>query len=432
MAIEIEISKLESFFASKQKSDMLKIAENAHKSLFDNKNVGSELLGWIDLPLNIQADLKKINDTANEIKNNSKVLVVIGVGGSYLGARSAIEFLKSPNYNIINKSGQPQIFFVGYNISADYLAEIIEIIGDRDFSVNMISKSGNTLEPTLAFHFFEKILKNRYPSDWSKRVYVTTDETSGDLRKYAQYNNCISFALDSDVGGRFSVLSAVGLLPMACVGIDIAEMICGAIDMRNELSLCDEKNPALLYAYARNLAYINGKTNEILAISEPRVKFVGEWWKQLFAESEGKDKKGIYPSVVEFSTELHSVGQYIQDGLRNIFETVICVKDKGFDLKIEDGNQEFSSLGLFEGLTLNEVNEMATKGAVKAHIQGEVPCIEIKISDMSARSYGELVYFFEVACAISGYMLGVNPFDQPGVNAYKDEMTKLVSKKFAH
>ncbi|MFI3226117.1 MAG: glucose-6-phosphate isomerase [Clostridia bacterium] len=429
MGIEVNLEKFDGFYSNESKKAMFEQVALAHKSLFAKTGKGNDFLGWIDLPKNIMSIVPQIKDTAKQICEESEVLVVIGIGGSYLGARSAIEVMKSPNYNIIDRKGCPQIFFAGNNISADHLNEIVGIIGDRDFSVNIISKSGGTAEPAISFHFFEQLLKQRYADEWTKRVYVTTDAVSGDLRKFADKNNCVSYVVDGDVGGRFSVLSAVGLLPIACAGIDIEEIVKGAISMRAKLLISSEENPAMQYAAARNLAYNDGKTTEILGCYEPRFRFVGEWWKQLFGESEGKDQKGIFPASVDLTADLHSMGQYIQDGLRNLFETIVHIENNNSELTIEDSNKDFTRLELFEGLKLSDINTMAMEGTAAAHIQGGVPNVLIKISDTSEKTYGEMVYFFEVACGLSAYVLGVNPFDQPGVEAYKKEMIKLVTDK---
>lgn len=428
MSIQIDLAKFNLFYTKEKQDIMFDKALSAHKSLFDKSGKGNDFLGWIDLPKNVIDTLYKIKQTSEQIKKEADILIVIGIGGSYLGARSAIEFLKSPNYNMINRKGCPQIFFAGNNISADYLNEIIDIIGNRDFSINVISKSGTTVEPSIAFHFFEKLLKEKYKNEWTKRVYITIDEKNEDLYRFSKKNNCASYIVDSDIGGRFSVLSAVGLLPMACAGIDIEEIIKGACNMRSELAICEKSNIALQYAVARNLAYNDGKTIEVLGCYEPRFKFIGEWWKQLFGESEGKNNKGVFPVSVDLTADLHSTGQYIQDGLRNLFETIVNIEKSKTELKINDTNKDLPCLDLFEGLTLSTVNKMAMNGTLTAHIEGGVPNILINISDTSEFVYGEMVYFFEVACGISAYILDVNPFDQPGVEAYKKEMIKLVKE----
>lgn len=432
MSIKVNLTKFNNFYTTEQNKEMFSKVEDAHKMLFQKTGKGNDFLGWIDLPVNIQDTVSCIKKASEEIKSTSEVLVVIGIGGSYLGARSAIELMKSPNYNIIDRKGYPQIFFAGNNISADHLNEIVEIIGDRDFAVNIISKSGATVEPAIAFHFFENLLKEKYANNWTKRVYVTTDAKNGDLRKFADKNGCTSFVVDSDVGGRFSVLSAVGLLPIACAGIDIDKILEGACSMRKILAECTDQNPAMQYACARNLAYSNGKVTEILGCYEPRFRFIGEWWKQLFGESEGKDLKGIFPASVDLTADLHSMGQYIQDGLRNIFETIVHIENNNSELILKNCDKDFSRLELFEGLSLDSINTMAMEGTAKAHVEGNVPNILITMTDTHEHSYGELIYFFEVACGLSAYTLDVNPFDQPGVEAYKTEMIKLVTDKLVN
>ena len=428
MSITVNLEKSKMAFNDNQLEDMYLRAESAHVSLFSKKGKGNDFLGWIDLPEKTFKMVDKINEFAEEIKQSSEVLVVIGIGGSYLGARSAIEFIKSPSYNLKDRDGCPQIFFVGNNMSADHMSEIVDIIGDRDYSINVISKSGTTVEPAIAFHFFGNMLKKKYKDSWTDRIYVTTDEKKGDLRKFIDRRQCKSFVIDDDVGGRFSVLSAVGLLPIACAGIDIKQVLNGAFEMKDKLKIFSKDNEAVKYAVARNLAYENGKCIEILGAYEPRFKFIGEWWKQLFGESEGKEQKGIFPATAELSTDLHSIGQYIQDGKRILFETIVNIENPIHNVIIENTSKNFERLAVFEGLTLDSVNKMALSGTVEAHVEGGVPNILISITDAKEKTYGEMVYFFEVACAISAYILDVNPFDQPGVEDYKREMIKLVSQ----
>ncbi len=428
MSIQVNLEKFNSFYTQYQKDNMYTRAQGAFDTLVNGTGRGNDFLGWIKLPTNVRPLLAKVKETALQIKSESEVLVVVGIGGSYLGARSAIEFMTSPNYNMKDRKGWPQIFFAGNNISGDYMTELMEMIGDRDFSVNIISKSGTTVEPALAFHFFEQALKEKYGDTWTKRVYVTTDAKKGDLRKFADKNGCVSFVVDDDIGGRFSVLSPVGLLPIACAGVDIDAIIDGAESMANQVATFGPENIAVQYAMARNLAYDNGKTVEILGSYEPRFRFMGEWWKQLFGESEGKDFKGIFPASVDLTADLHSMGQFIQEGTRMMFETIVSIDKPACDCVVENHDADFTRLDLFEGLGLNAVNKMAQGGTMIAHSQGGVPNILVSISDNSEFTYGELVYFFEFACGVSGYLLGVNPFDQPGVEAYKKEMMKAVAK----
>ncbi len=430
MAMKVSLEKFKPFYTDFQYNEMVKRVEESYKTLYGKTGRGNDFLGWLDLPSTIDKTLvAKINETANKIKEDSEVLVVIGIGGSYLGARSAIEFLKSPNYNIMDRKGCPQVFFVGNNISADHLAEVFEIIGDRDYSVNVISKSGTTIEPALAFHFFEADMKKKYGDDWAKRVYCTTDAKRGDLRPFADKHGCVSFIVPDDIGGRFSVLSPVGLLPIACAGIDIEAILEGALAMEKELATFSEDNIAVKYAVARNLAYENGKVTEIIGSYEPRFKYVGEWWKQLFGESEGKEYKGLLPASVDLTADLHSLGQYMQEGLRNFFETIVHIEKTKTDYKIEDCDKDFSRLELFEGTTLTEVNKMALDGTVVAHTNGGVPNVIMTLPGVCEKAYGEMVYFFELSCGLSAYTLGVNPFDQPGVEAYKKEIIKIAEGK---
>lgn len=429
MSLNVNLTNFNTFYNSQEIEEMYKRVSKSHRVLFEKNGKGNEFLGFINLPETIKPVLADISKTASEIRGKCEVLVVVGVGGAYLGAKSAIEFMKSPNYNIIDRNGAPQIFFVGNNMSADHLDEIIKIIGDRDFCVNMISKSGSTAEPVIAFHFLKNILKKRHKDNWASYIYVTADEKNGDLRKFSDQNNCVSYIIDSDLGGRFSVLSAVGLLPIACAGIDIEKIIKGACLMRKKLMVLSKSNPAVQYAVARNLAYDSGKTIEILGCYEPRFKCISEWWKQLFGESEGKDLKGIFPATVDLTADLHSVGQYIQDGIRNIFETIIHINKGQVELVVENSDSDFSRLEIFEGLKLSDINKTIMEGTTKAHVDGNVPNILINIDDNCEESYGQLTYFFEISCGLSAYTLGVNPFDQPGVEAYKKEMIKLILEK---
>ncbi|MFI3312253.1 MAG: glucose-6-phosphate isomerase [Eubacteriales bacterium] len=426
MSIKMNLENFQPFFSAEATTAMIGRVETAHKTLYSKSGPGNDFLGWLDLPEKAMALAADIKATAEKIKNESEVLVVVGIGGSYLGARSAIEFMNSPNYNLKDRKGWPQIFFAGNNLSSDHTTELMELIGDRDFSVNVISKSGGTVEPALAFHFFETALKAKYGDDWTKRVYVTTDAVRGDLRGFANKEGCISYVVDDDIGGRFSVLSAVGLLPIACAGIDIDEILAGAYAMQKELADFSPENPAVQYACARNLAYEDGKPVEILGCYEPRFRFMGEWWKQLFGESEGKNLKGIFPASVDLTADLHSMGQYIQDGQRILFETMVDIANTDHVCKIENTDSTFSRLALFEGMELNHVNQMARQGTAKAHVGGGVPNMVVCLEDCSPATYGAMVYFFEVTCGLSAYTLGVNPFDQPGVEDYKREMIKLV------
>lgn len=426
MSVNVDLKNFLGFYDNDKILDMEKNIIASHKKLYDGTGCGSDFLGWVDLPNNYDKDeFNRIKKASDKIKNDSDVLLVIGIGGSYLGARAAIELLKSPNYNLIDRKGSPQIFFIGNNISAEHISEIITLIGERDFSVNVISKSGMTTEPALAFHFIEDIMKKRYGSKWTDRLYITTDKSKGTLRPFVEKYNVESFIIPDNVGGRFSVLTAVGLLPIACAGINIDDIMSGASLMSKRLKVIDD-NPGIKYAMARNLAYNDGKVVEILGSYEPKFRFMAEWWKQLFGESEGKDGKGIFPASQDLTADLHSLGQFIQDGNRILFETIVNIENPGIDIKVENIDDNFSNLALFEGKTLDFINKKAHEGTTIAHVSGGVPNITINIDSITDKSYGELIYFFEYVCGISAYTLDVNPFDQPGVEAYKKEMMNLI------
>jgi len=412
-----------------RKEDLMsyeKCVLDAYQSLLNKSGKGSEFTGWINLPENYdKEEFLRIKKTAEKIKRDSDVLIVIGIGGSYLGARAVIEFLKSPNYNLKNKD-TPDIFFVGNTLSGNYYNEIIEILGDRDFSVNVISKSGTTTEPAIAFRIFRQLLEKKYGDACKDRIYVTTDKSRGALLTQAIKYGYERFVIPDDVGGRYSVLTAVGLLPIACAGIDIDKLIAGAHKQMKLLP--DMQNPAFLYAAVRNELYKRGKTTEILASFEPSFKYMSEWFKQLFGESEGKDHKGIFPVSMEFTADLHSLGQYIQDGVRNIFETVVFFDNPMSDLEVYDCMDDSDGIQYLEGKKLSYINDMAREGTLRAHVDGGVPNIKIELTNMDEEDLGRLIYFFELSCAVSGYLLGVNPFDQPGVEAYKKNMFKLLGK----
>ena len=405
-------------------------AEGALALLKSGKGEGSDFLGWVDLPVGYdKEEFARIKLASERIRNNSDILVVIGIGGSYLGARAAIEFVKSPLYNNLKKD-TPDIYFAGNNISTTALCELISICEGKDISVNVISKSGTTTEPAVAFRVFKQLLIDKYGVEGAReRIFVTTDKCRGTLKSFSDAAGYETFVVPDDVGGRFSVLTAVGMLPIACAGIDIDSMMKGAQDARDAYSaekLTD--NDALKYAAIRNVLYRRGKTTEILVGYEPYMLMLNEWWKQLYGESEGKDKKGIFPASVVFSTDLHSLGQYIQDGERNLFETVISVGDSGAEFVIPNDEANVDGLNFISGKTLDYVNKTAMLATLMAHNDGGVPNVLIELSDRSAYSFGYLVYFFEIACAVSGYMLGVNPFNQPGVEAYKKNMFALLGK----
>ena len=399
----------------------------ANKKIKDKSGQGSDFLGWVNLPYDYdKEEFQRIKLAAKRICDTSEVLIVIGIGGSYLGARAAVDFLGSPFYNAKSKN-TPDIYFAGNSISGPYLKQLIDIVGDRDFSVNVISKSGTTTEPALAFRVFRKMLIEKYgKEEAAKRIYATTDKARGVLKKLADEEGYETFVVPDDVGGRFSVLTAVGLLPIACSGADIDEIMKGAQDACKDYA--SDSNDCHTYAAIRNALYRKGKSTEILVNYEPLFHYVGEWWKQLFGESEGKSGKGIFPAAVDFSTDLHSMGQYIQDGMRNIFETVVSIEEPSCDVVIEKEEDDGDGLNFLAGKTLDYVNKKAFLGTLLAHTDGNVPNLVITIPKADEYNLGYLFYFFEKACAVSGYILGVNPFDQPGVEAYKKNMFALLGK----
>ena len=401
-----------------------------HQALHEKTGKGNDFLGWLDLPENYdRAELARIKQAAKRIQTDSAVLIVIGIGGSYLGARTALDFIQTPYYNQKEKN-TPEIYFVGNNISSSYLADILAILGDRDFSVNVISKSGTTTEPAIALRIFKQLLEKKYgKAGAAKRIYATTDKAKGALKGMCEQEGYESFIIPDDVGGRFSVLTPVGLLPMAVAGIDPDEVLRGAQDARRDYQNPDlRQNPCYQYAALRQLFYRQGKTVEILASYEPHLTSFGEWFKQLYAESEGKEHKGLFPVTANFSTDLHSIGQYIQDGLRLFFETVLWVKEPKAAVRIPFDAQDEDGLNFLADKELSFVNSKAFAGTMLAHMDGGVPNMVIEIDRMDAYHFGALVYFFEKAVAISGYLLDVNPFDQPGVEAYKKNMFALLGK----
>ena len=404
---------------------------NAADEMLRNKSgEGSDFLGWLDLPVNYdKEEFERIKKSAEKIKSDSDVLIVIGIGGSYLGARAAIEFVKSQNYNDLRK-GTPAIYFSGNSISSSSLSELIEICDGKDFSVNVISKSGTTTEPAVAFRIFKEMLENKYgKQEAAKRIYVTTDKERGTLKSLADKEGYESFVVPDDVGGRYSVLTAVGLLPIAVSGIDIDKLMLGAQSARKELSDTDiNNNPCYKYAAIRNALYDSGKKTEMYVCYEPCFTMMNEWLKQLFGESEGKDGKGIFPSSAIFSTDLHSLGQYIQEGERILFETVLHFTKPKKEVIIGEVEGNLDGLNFLKGKTLDFVNKKAFEGTLIAHNDGGVPNIVLEVPEMNEDELGYLIYFFEKACAVSGYVLGVNPFNQPGVEAYKKNMFALLGK----
>ena len=429
--IELDGGYIGSFVPDDELVLAKKQIELAKKTLLDGDSFGNDFLGWINLPVNYDRDeFSRIKKAANKIRNDSKVLIVIGIGGSYLGAKAAIEFLNHPFYNQLPDKKTPEIYFAGHNMSSDYIKGLIDIIGDRDFSVNVISKSGTTTEPAVAFRIFKELLEKKYNNKAAERIYATTDKAKGALKELADEKGYECFVVPDDVGGRFSVLTAVGLLPIAVSGADIEALMSGASDEQKRCKNADfNDNMAMQYAAYRNILLRKNKNIELLVNYDPSLHFVAEWWKQLYGESEGKDKKGIFPASVDFTTDLHSMGQYIQDGRRSLFETVIKVEKSNSEITMKKADSDTDGLNYLAGKSLDFINEKAMQGTVLAHSDGDVPCILIKMADKSAYSLGSLFYFFEFACGISGYTLGVNPFNQPGVEAYKQNMFALLGKK---
>ncbi|HEY8349041.1 MAG TPA: glucose-6-phosphate isomerase [Clostridia bacterium] len=407
--------------------------KNAHQMLHNKTGPGSDFTGWVDLPKNYdKAEFARIKEAAGKIRSDSDALVVIGIGGSYLGARAAIEALSHTFHNLLpgDRRGAPEIYFVGNSISSTYIAELFELLEGKEISVNVISKSGTTTEPAIAFRVFREYLESKYgKAGAAKKIYATTDRARGALKKLADEEGYESFVIPDDVGGRYSVLTAVGLLPIAVAGIDIDEMMKGAADAADLYDNDDvAANGCYQYAAVRNALYRKGKTIEIMVNYEPSMHYFTEWWKQLYGESEGKDHKGIFPAGVDFTTDLHSMGQYIQDGLRSIFETVLSIEKPRKNITIKEDRDNLDGLNFLAGKDIDYVNRMAMQGTILAHNDGGVPNLVVNIPEMSSYWFGNLVYFFEKACGISGYLLGVNPFDQPGVEAYKKNMFALLGK----
>ena len=407
--------------------------ENIHKELHKRVNDEKDFVGWLELPTNYdKEEFKRIKKAAKKIKKESDMLVVIGIGGSYLGARAVIEALTSTFNNMLTEKQRkyPQIVYVGNNLSPNYINELIEYIGNKDFSVNVISKSGTTTEPAIAFRIFREILENKYGIEEARnRIYVTTDKQKGALKTLADNEGYEKFVIPDNVGGRYSVLTAVGLLPIATAGIDIDKLMEGAQKAQERYNDADIKyNECYKYAVIRNILYKLYKNTEILVNYEPKMHYFTEWWKQLYGESEGKEQKGIFPAGVDFTTDLHSMGQYIQEGRRNLFETVISIENSSSDITINKDEDNLDGLNYLSGKTLEYVNKKAMEGTIKAHVSGDVPNIVINIEKLDEENIGELIYFFEKACAVSGLILGVNPFNQPGVEEYKKNMFKLLEK----
>ena len=431
--VTFDYSKAAPFIGAGELENMKAQAAAAKEVLLQRSGAGNDFLGWIDLPVNYdKEEFARIQKAAEKIQGDSEVLVVIGIGGSYLGARAAIEFLRHSFYNIVSKEVRktPEIYFVGNSISTRYLSHLMDVIGDRDFSVNVISKSGTTTEPAIAFRVFKKMLEDKYgKAEAAKRIYATTDKARGALKSLATEEGYETFVVPDDVGGRFSVLSAVGLLPIAVSGADIRKLMEGAASGRETaLNAPYEENDAVQYAVVRNILHRKGKSTEILANYEPSLHYVSDWWKQLYGESEGKDRKGIFPASVDLTTDLHSMGQFIQDGSRIMFETVLEVEECEQEIIMGEEPVDLDGLNYLAGRNVDFINKSAMNGTILAHTDGDVPNLMVRIPRQDEFSLGQLFYFFEFACGISGYLLGVNPFNQPGVESYKKNMFALLGK----
>ena len=431
--ITFDYSKAAGFISDEEVTYMSKLVEDAKKQLLDRNGAGNDFLGWLDLPVDYdKEEFTRIKKAAEKIQGDSEVLIVIGIGGSYLGARAAIEFLRHGFYNNVSKEIRktPEIYYCGNSISGTYLQGLIDVVGDRDFSVNIISKSGTTTEPAIAFRIFKEMLEKKYgKAEAAKRIYATTDKAKGALKNLATEEGYETFVVPDDVGGRFSVLTAVGLLPIAVSGADIDKLMEGAAEGRKlALEQKFEENDALKYAALRNILLRKGKSVEILANYEPSLHYVSEWWKQLYGESEGKDQKGLFPASVDLTTDLHSMGQFIQDGSRIMFETVMNVEKSRCEVTIQKEDVDLDGLNYLAGKTMDFVNKSAMNGTILAHTDGNVPNFMVKIPEQNEFYLGELFYFFEFACGVSGYLLGINPFNQPGVESYKKNMYALLGK----
>lgn len=431
--MNIQFNYKDSFVGAKEVENLKPFIESSHDLLHEKKGPGSEFLGFIDLPSRIDKnEIGRIKNTGKKIREDSDVFIVIGIGGSYLGARACIEALTHNFYNDLpgDERRGPQIYYLGNNISSKYLVDLFDVIDGKDISVNIISKSGTTTEPAIAFRFMKEYMEEKYgKSEARNRIYATTDSEKGALKELADKEGYETFIIPDDIGGRYSVLTPVGLLPIAVAGIDVNELIKGAKEASIEYSNRNlDENHAYQYAAIRNILYNKGKEIEILVNYEPNLEYLSQWWKQLFGESEGKDKKGIFPASVNFTTDLHSMGQFIQDGRRNLFETVIKVNDPIEDISIKATDDNLDGLNYLEGKTLDWVNKKAFEGTREAHIEGRVPNLTIEIPKLDEFYVGKLIYFFEKSCSMSGYLLGVNPFNQPGVEAYKKNMFRLLGK----
>ena len=428
MNVKFDYKLSEKFVSDDEVLNLAPMVFEAHKMLHEKTGAGNDFLGWVNLPADYDRDeFSRIKKAAEKIRSDSDALIVIGIGGSYLGARAAIEFLSSP---LANYTAKTKIFYVGNSISGPYLSELLDMVSDMDISVNVISKSGTTTEPAIAFRVFRELMEKKYGKEGAKsRIYATTDKARGALKTLADNEGYETFVIPDDVGGRFSVLTPVGLLPIAVSGADIDKIMEGAKDACEKYNNPDLKtNECYQYAAVRNVLLRKGKCIEVVANYEPALHYLTEWWKQLYGESEGKDQKGIFPAGVDLSTDLHSMGQFIQDGSRNLFETVIDVENPKCDVTIKEDSENLDGLNFLAGKTLDYVNHKAMQGTVLAHTDGNVPNLMISLKSLDEYTFGNLVYFFEKACGISGYLLGVNPFNQPGVEAYKKNMFALLGK----
>ncbi|MBV4450098.1 glucose-6-phosphate isomerase [Clostridium tyrobutyricum] len=432
-SLTLDLSKTKPYLQESEIEKLQNFVSTADKMVNEKTGAGNDFLGWVNLPVDYDKDeFNRIKKAAEKIRSDSDALIVIGIGGSYLGARAAIEMLNHTFYANLSKDKKknPDIFYVGNNISSTYMADLLEAVDGKDISINVISKSGTTTEPAIAFRIFRELLEKKYGKEGAKnRIYATTDKAKGALKSLANTEGYETFIIPDDVGGRYSVLTPVGLLPIAAAGIDIDEMINGAADAREAYSSDDlNKNDAYKYAAARNALYRKGKDIEMITNFEPCLHYFGEWWKQLYGESEGKDNKGLFPAAGDFSTDLHSMGQYIQQGQRTLFETFINVEKPRKEVFIDKDKENLDGLNFIAGKSMDFVNHQALRGTVLAHSDGNVPAIVLSIPELTAYYFGYTVYFFEKACAISGYLMGINPFDQPGVEAYKKNMFALLGK----
>lgn len=433
--IKVNIENIYGFASQQAINSYQPAIDKCHRMLLEGNGAGADFLGWTSLPSRLNRELiTDIENTAKTISEIADIFVVIGIGGSYLGARAVIEALKHNFDQLLNpeKRKKPIVLYAGQNLSEDYLAELLEVLNERDYALNVISKSGTTTEPAVAFRVLKAHLEKKYGADGAReRIIATTDESKGALRKLSENQGYKTYIVPDDVGGRYSVLTPVGLLPIAVAGFDIAALVDGALHMQQQLTATAglHANPAALYAAARNELYRQGKNIEIMVNYQPNLFYFSEWWKQLYGESEGKEGKGIFPAAVVNTTDLHSMGQYIQEGERNLFETVISVEKSAKTLTIPTDNNDLDQLNYIAGKNIQYVNQMAEQGTILAHIDGGVPCISISIPEVNAFNLGGLIYFFEFACGLSGYLLGINPFDQPGVEAYKKNMFALLGKQ---